>query len=149
MAVDLEASVSIVLAGGGLLTLGDAPYVIESITTPGRQWRRATVEGRYQHGRALLGAVLEAATLVIDVRVQAANWVAEQSALGTLINAVSRRSYLVDVEIDGHVDEWTCEMADVALAESSLEKHLAMSGMQTYRLTIPAYPLPLPTLEIA
>ncbi|MCR6703157.1 MAG: hypothetical protein NVV66_00110 [Cellulomonas sp.] len=138
---DLAATV-VLAAGGAELELGDAPYVVESLAVPGRTWRRSTVEGRYQHGRAVLGVVLDTATISLDVRVEAATWTAQQDAYESLLSLVSRRVFTLTTNIEGHVEIWTCEPADVALANGDLEKHLVMAGMQTYRLTIPAVPVP-------
>jgi len=140
-APDLDAAVSITRGADPMLVLGDAPYVLVDLAPPARRWRRATVEGRYQHGRALVGSVLEQATIRLEVRVEAASWAALDTALTTLLAAVSQRSYETRITIGSTTDRWRCEPADVDYSGGALEKHLAMSAMQSYILTIPAYPV--------
>ena len=60
---DLDAAVT--FHGTSDLTITDtADYEVVSVVATGRSWRRRTAEGPYMHGRALLGAVLEAALRV-------------------------------------------------------------------------------------
>jgi hypothetical protein len=125
-------------------------YELVSVGGASRRWRRRTITGPYQHGQKTVGAVLDTGSLVIVVRCLGDSWVAVDSARASLFSAVSRFSYLVTVAVEGVVDQWVCEPADIALTSGdALNKFQVMASMQEYTLTIPVYPLPQRILEIA
>jgi hypothetical protein len=134
---DLDARVTIARTGGALV-LDEAPFELIGVGFNGRTWRRTTVEGKYQHGRALVGAVLDTRVLTVQVRCAGATWVAVQNRLQELMTAVSPMAYQVTVEIEGHVETVTCEPADVTPASGDvIDKFRAMARMQEYTLTMP------------
>lgn len=134
---DLDARVTIARTGGALV-LDEAPFELIGVGFNGRTWRRTTVEGKYQHGRALVGAVLDTRVLTVQVRCTGETWVAVQNRLQELMTAVSPMAYQVTVEIEGHVETVTCEPADVTPASGDvIDKFRAMARMQEYTLTMP------------
>ncbi|WP_169165092.1 hypothetical protein [Cellulomonas taurus] len=135
---DLDARVTIARLGGSALVIEDAPFELIAVGTGARTWRRTTVEGKYQHGRALVGAVLDTQQLTVQVRCRGASWIAAQNRVNELIAAVSAFSYGVTVEIEGHRQTFVCEPADVTpMSGDVIDKHRAMRSMQEYTLTIP------------
>lgn len=134
---DLDARVTIARIGADLV-IDDAPFELIGVGFSGRTWRRTTVEGKYQHGRALVGAVLDARVLTAQVRCTGATWVAVQNRVQELMAATAPMAYQVTVEIEGHVETVTCESADVVPASGDvIDKHRAMESMQEYTLTMP------------
>jgi hypothetical protein len=140
----LSVSVQISRASGGPLQLSNpGVYEVVAIGPGARQWRRHTVEGRYAHGRALVGAVLETMVVPVVVRVYGASWAQVSTRAKTLVDAVSQRSYTVTVNIDGVVSTWACEPADVSIVGGDAwQKFHAMARMQEYQLMIPRHPIP-------
>lgn len=136
MAADLDAACTI--AG---INLASAGYELVAVGAPGRRWRRRIAEGPYQHGRVLLGAVLESQTLTIVVRCKGATWSEAVTKANALISAVSALSYAATVTIEGVTTTYACEAADVAMASGdTLDKFRAMAGMVEYQLTVPVAP---------
>lgn len=134
---DLDARVTIARTGGDLV-IDAAPFELIAVGVGGRTWRRTTVEGKYQHGRALVGAVLDTQTLTIQVRCTGASWVAAMNRLQELTAAVSVFAVEVTVEIEGRTDTYVCEPADITPASGDvIDKFRAMANMQEYTLTMP------------
>lgn len=118
-------------------------YEVIAFGAGARAWRRDTVEGRYQHGRVLIGAVLASTTAVLQVRVLGATWEEVTTRSTTLVDAFSQLAYSLTVTVEGVTTTLACEAADIALLGGDvLQKHHAMSGMQEYQLTIPRHPVP-------
>lgn len=142
---NLTVSAQVSRTSGGPLQLSNpGVYEVVSVGPGGRSWRRHTVEGRYQHGRRLIGAVLETGTAVLVVRVYGSSWSQVSSRATTLINAFSAQSYTLQVTINGVTTQWECEPADVSLVGGdSWQKFHAMSNMQEYQILIPRHPKPL------
>ena len=143
MSADLDASVTFSRAVGGPLELAeDAGFILVAIGTPTRVWSRRTVEGRYQHGRRLVSAVLAQGTLKVQVRVVGTTWVQAAGRWNTLLAAVSARSFTATVTIEGVSDVYTCEPADTTLAAGeNLDPLALMLAQQEYVLTVPVMPL--------
>lgn len=140
---DLDVQISI-LHPGGEVVIDEAPYELVGFGPGGRSWRRTFVEGRYQHGRALVGAVLDTRTLVVHVRVRGASWAAVTEAYETLAAAVSQFTYYVTATVEGETTIYDCEPGDIAMVSGdTLSKFHAMAGMQEYVLTIPCKPVPV------
>jgi hypothetical protein len=134
---DLDAQVT--FSGDTDLTITDGDdYELVSVVATGRSWRRRTVEGTYMHGRALLGAVLDAGTLTVQVRCKGDSWVSTANRYQELLPYVTPLSYEVTVTIEGVATTYTCEPADV---EAPLEKFSAMAKLLDVTLTIPVSPL--------
>ncbi|QZN86875.1 hypothetical protein [Cellulomonas sp. C5510] len=134
---DLDARVTIARPGDDLV-LNEAPFELIGVGFGGRTWRRTTVEGKYQHGRALVGAVLDTTVLTVQVRCLGSSWIAAQNRVTELMAAVSPFDYQVTVEIEGHVSTVHCEPADVTPASGDvIDKFRAMQSMQEYTLTMP------------
>lgn len=147
MRTDLPVSCTISRPSGGPLEL-QAPgtYEVVGLGPGGRSWRRHTVEGRYQHGRALLGAVLDTMTVALVVRVYGASQSQISTRAQTLITAVSQMSYTVSVTLGGTGSvnyQWKCEPADVQIAGGEFDKYHLMAGHQDYVLSIPRDPNPV------
>ncbi len=141
MADDLDASVAFSSPDGPLVVPTDGAYRLVELGVTPRRWRRNTVEGRYQHGRALVGAVLEQGLLTVRVVALGASWVAAANRLDELTAVVSQHRYTATVTVAGRVDVWTCEPADMALADrETWEKHMLMASQQEYVLSIPVSP---------
>lgn len=138
---DLDAQVTIHSPGADVVI--DSPgFELVAVGAGGRTWRRTTVEGRYQHGRALLGAVLATESLTLLVRVRGVDWIAAQNRYTELAAAVSRYSYPVTVVIEGRTDTYTCEPGDIRMVSGdTLSKFHAMASMQEYQVTIPYAPV--------
>lgn len=135
---DLDARVTITRAGNTSLVIDDGSFELIAVGTGGRTWRRTTVEGKYQNGRALVGAVLDTQQLTVQVRCRGVTWVAAQNRVNELIAAVSQFTYGVSVVIEGYTQAFVCEPADVApMSGDVIDKHRAMRSMQEYTLTIP------------
>lgn len=134
-----DLDVSCTIAG---INLDSTGYELVAVGAPGRTWRRRTVEGTYQHGRALLGAVLATQTLQIVVRCTGTTWSGAVTKANALITAVSALSFTATVTIEGVTTTYRCEAADVALASGdTVEKFRAMAGMVEYQLQVPVAPL--------
>lgn len=119
-------------------------YEIIAFGPGGRSWRRDTVAGRYQHGRALLNAVLETGTAVLQVRVHGATWTQVVNRAQVLVDAFSQLAYTLSVTIDGASSTMTCEAADISLmGGETFQKHHAMAQMQEFQLIIPRNPVPV------
>jgi|SRR5690606_41624779 len=108
-----------------------------SFTAGERAWRRTVVEGKYTHGRALIGAVLETETLMVAVRFTGDSWTQVMNRAQTVIGAFSQRVYTLTWTVEGRTVEYTCEPADVRF---DLEKFRAMALMQEVTFTVPARP---------
>lgn len=142
MSADLDTSVTFSLATGSLVLDEAGGYTLVSVGTPNRTWARRTVEGRYQHGRRLVSAVLQTPNVVVQVRVSGSSWVQAASRWNALLAAVSQRSYTTTVVIEGVTSVYTCEPADTALASGQdLDPFALMANQQEYALTIPVMPL--------
>lgn len=141
--IDLDASLTFTAGGVDLPVDESAGLVLVRVGITPRRWRRHTVEGRYQHGRALLGAVLEQATLTARVRATGDTWPAAAASWNTLVEVVSQHAYTATVVVESAATTLACEPADIALAsgDDMWEELELMSAMQTFVLTIPARPL--------
>jgi hypothetical protein len=139
--VALPASLVISRTGTDLTIDPTTDIRLVTFGVSGRSWRRTAIEGRYQHGRALLGAVLDARSLTFVVRVKGSTWIAAQNNYAELETALSQFTYTVTATIDGRVDVYTCEPADITLAGGTLNKHQAMRHRQEYEVTIPVSPV--------
>ncbi|MCR6649700.1 MAG: hypothetical protein NVV70_16775 [Cellulomonas sp.] len=140
----MEAQVTISRPGTDLDLEDPGKFELVSIAMAGRSWRRYTVEGRYQHGRAFIGAVLDTATLVVVVRVLGASWSAVNTRRVALFDALAQPAYEVAVAVEGVTETWTAEPADIT---GGLDKFQAMASRQEYTLQIPVYPLSVPSSE--
>lgn len=137
MPTDLNTTVTI-SAPSGTLVMDTAPFELVAVGASGRTWRRRTVEGRYQHGHVLVGAVLAAESLTIHVRLRGATWVEVQNRYTELVEALSQFTYTVTVDMEGVVRTYTCEPGDIRLVSGdTLSKFHVMASMQEYLLTIP------------
>lgn len=142
MADELDAVITIATPGGDVV-LDAAPFDLVAFGAGGRTWRREVVEGRYQHGRALVGAVLATQSLSIHVRIVAATWAEVAAHYEELADAVSQFSYQVTAVVEGETTVYDCEPGDIAMVSGdTLSKFHAMAGMQEYLLTIPYAPNP-------
>lgn len=112
-------------------------FELVGVTRGGRQWRRRTVEGPFMSGRALLGAVVDTDTLIVEARITGATWTAVMNAYNTLLGAVSRMSYQVVVAVQGHSQTVVCEPADVV---APVEKFRLHANMLEVTLNIPCDP---------
>lgn len=137
-ALMLDAQVTISAPGEDLELETPGVWELVSIQMPARTWRRNTVEGSYQHGRALVSAVMESATLTVVVRCLGDSWEDVEDARKALFGALAQRAYTVTVKVEGEIGTWDAEPADIT---GGLEKFQAMAGMQEYVLTIPVYPI--------
>ncbi|GEA81411.1 hypothetical protein [Cellulomonas uda] len=95
------------------VTIGSTPWELVALTLPARTWRRRVVEGGYQHGRALIGAVLETGKLTVTARLSGTTWTQVDARLNTLTGATSQRTYTATVTIGGVARVFECEPADV------------------------------------
>lgn len=133
-----------VLVNGSLQLSNPGVYEIVTVGPGERAWRRTTVEGKYQHGRKLIGAVLDTGSVTMVVRVYGNTWNVVNTRAKTMIDAVSRPSYTLQVTLDGVVNQWTCEPADISLVGGGgWQKFHAMARMQEYQLIIPRDPVPV------
>lgn len=127
-----------------LLLNDDGVYKIVSAGPGGKSWRRITAEGRYQHGRALIGAVLEQTTAPLVIRVYGDTWSHVSNRAQVLIDAFSQRSYLLTIEIDGVESQWRCEPATINIVGGdNWQKFHAMAGLQEYQISVPRDPVPV------
>lgn len=134
---DLDAAVT--FHGTSDLSITDtADYEVVSVVATGRSWRRRTAEGPYMHGRALLGAVLEAGTLTVVIRCKGATWTATTNRLTELLAYVTPLQYTVTTTVEGVTTTYTCEPADV---DAPMDKFFAMAKRLDVTLTIPVSPI--------
>lgn len=134
MALDVQVGV---ITPGGILFLESATSDLVSVSKGDRVWRRHTVEGRYQHGRALIGAVLSSDTLNITVRFKGSSLTAAMNAYQAAVAAFSQHSYSVVVEVEGWTTTYWCEPADVS---APLEKFRAMADLHEATFSVPVDP---------
>jgi len=144
VAADLDARITIPTTGTDIVIAvpdaagGTTGFELIAVGLPLPTWRRTTAEGRYQHGRALLGAVRDQGTIHARVRTTGPTWIACQNRLTELITALAA-SVTVTVTVAGHVSSWRCEPADFANANGDYMDELrAMACQQEWELTIPA-----------
>lgn len=140
---DISVSVKVSRASEGPLELDNPAGGYEVVEQgPGaRTYRRSVIEGRYVHGRTLLVSTLETRTLVMVVRVLGDNWQQVRTRAQVLIDAVSQHAYTITADIDGVVDTYVCEPADVALAGADTwSKFHIMANQHEYVLSIPYDP---------
>lgn len=138
----MDAQVTLGTGPGALILEDPGRFELIGVGVGALTWRRSTVEGRYQHGRKLTGAVLDTRTLTVQVRCLGDSWVAVQNRFNDIIAAVSD-PFTATVVVDGRTEHWACEPADITpLAGDVVDKFRAMAHMQEYALTIPVYPLP-------
>lgn len=147
MRTDLPISCTVSRTSGGPLQLqSPGTYEVVDLGLGARSWRRTTLEGRYQHGRALLGAVLDTMTIPLVVRVYGASVQEVSTRAQTLIAAVSQQAYTITCVLGGTgaaTFTWSCEPADVQLAGGSVNKFQLMQHQQEYVLAIPRDPIPI------
>lgn len=142
--VDILNVAGSVSRSGGALNLESGGYEIVAVGPGGRSWRRSTVEGRYQHGRALIGAVLEQGALPLVVRVKGSSWSQVSNRAQALVDAFSQTSYTLTITIENVTNRWRCEPADIQIAGGDeFQKFHAMANQQEYVLSIPRDPIPL------
>jgi hypothetical protein len=141
---DLTITATVSRTSGGPLSLEDpGVYEIIAFGPGGRSWRRTTVESRFQHGRALLGAVLDTSTAILQVRVKGTSFTQVANRAQTLVDAFSQLTYTLTVTVDGASFSFACEAAEIApLGGDLLQKYHAMARMQEYQLVIPRHPVP-------
>lgn len=138
------ADLTVSVQAAGLQLSQPGTYEVVSIGPGGRSWRRHTVEGRYQHGRKLVGAVMETGAAILVVRVYGNSWASVNARATAMIEAFSNRSYTLKVTINGMTHEWLCEPADISLVGGDVwQKFHAMSNMQEYQIMVPRSPVPL------
>lgn len=110
-----------------------------------RTFRRSTVEGPFQAGRRLLGAVLDVRSISGAVRVYGASWTEVRTNAEEMFAALSQRSFLITETIDSAVSQYICEPADIAfVGGDTYQKHHIIRKMQEYVLSIPFDPLGSP-----
>jgi len=134
---DITAQVT--LSGPPSLTLEHpGQYELIGVGLGGRQWRRATVEGRYQNGRVLLGAVLETQILTVQVRCLGSSWTAVNNRRQDLFEALQHMSGTVTVTINGVTNTYTCEPADITPGSGDvLDRFRVIANMEEFVLSIP------------
>lgn len=137
MPSDLEAQVLI-----GDLAIGPAPRELIAVGVTGRSWRRTTVEGRYQHGRALVGAVMDTPTLTVIVRCTEASWADVATQRRLVEAATSHLTYTASVTLAGVTDTYDCEPADITYIDGpTLDGWHVRACVQDLTLQIPIRPL--------
>jgi len=141
------------MAVDGTLTFsGPTPLVVTSPVAAGvelidwgvagRSWRRRTVEGAYQHGSALVTATLADAQITVRVRCKGGSWADACVHRDLLFAAVAQRSYTLTCDVEGVVDVWACQPADIVpIAGNVIGPEWVELAEQEYVLTIPAYPV--------
>lgn len=139
--MDLDAQATISLPAGTLDLDTPGAFELVEIGMSGRTWRRTTVDGPFMHGRVLVGAVMDTATLTIIVRTRGATWVAAMNRAQELFDALAQHTYTVTTVIAGRTDVHVCEPADIRLVSGdTISKFHAMAQMQEYLVTIPITP---------
>ncbi len=138
----LDITVSLSRTVGGPLVVDEAHgYTWTTFGVLPRRWRRRFVQGRWQNGRRLVSAVLDQSQISGRVKVSGATWVAANGAVNTLVAALSQRSYLATVVLEGVTYEFDCEPADWALAGGEAwDPVQLMDSEQEYAVTIPVMP---------
>lgn len=117
------------------VTIGSTPWELVALTLPAWTWRRRVVEGGYQHGRALIGAVLETGKLAVTARLSGATWTQVDARLNALTAATSQRAYTATVTIGGVDRVFECEPADVYAED--VDRSLTAVPLQSVTLEVP------------
>lgn len=120
------------------VVVGAAPIELVGIGESGRTWRRHTAEGRYVHGRTLIGAVMETPTLNVVLRITGDTWTAVANRRNSVLAAVSQLSYTATLTIAGVTTTYACEPADVF--ESKFDHWKVEAKVREMSLTIPVAP---------
>lgn len=135
MADTLNAQVTVTGSPG--VSLQTAHSDLETVQVGSRTWRRTTVEGKYTHGRTLIGAVMETEQLVIRAHFKAASWTAVMNLVAPVVAAFSQLSYTLTWTVEGRTVSYKCEPADITY---QMEKFRAMANIQELTFTIPVTP---------
>lgn len=120
------------------LVLGVYPFDVLALGVSDDTWRRRLVQGRYQNGRSLVGAVLDTPLLTIAARVTCAGWTETRAPMNALRTALRQRTYTATVVIGTSTDVYTCEPGDIASRSGEmLNPALVRAGIHEVLLTIP------------
>lgn len=138
-----ELTADVVLTNpSGSLTIGGTPRELIAVGVSGRSWRRRIVEGAYQHGRTLVGAVLATPTLTVIVRCTGATWADVATQRRLVEAATSHLAYTAAVTLAGATDTYDCEPADITYLDGpTLDGWHVRACVQDLTLQIPIRPV--------
>lgn len=119
----------------------DGVREVVSLTEGGVTWRRTTVSGKYQPGRALLQAVRDTATDVLVLRVYGTTGTQLANRVTEVVTAFAQFSYTVTLVIDGVTRIIDCEPADIqVVGDDTRRKGLRFALMRELQISIPRDP---------
>lgn len=114
---------------------------VVSIGAGGRTWRRKTVEGPFQPGRMLVGAVIDTGAVTGVVRVYGADWLEVRTRTQEMFEAFSQMRYMMMVTIEGVLDIYICEPADISIVGGDTwQKPQLYEAMQEFQFSAPYEP---------
>lgn len=134
--------------GAGVLNVNDGTtYVVFAFGLGGREWEYFAVKSRWVPGEVRVDAHLEEASRILGVRVKGASVGAMNTAIDTLIDALSQSTYTVTSTIDSASYVWNdCGQASMvnvprgSTEQGSLDRFGLMARQQDLLFTIPCDP---------
>jgi hypothetical protein len=125
------------------LTLSEAngyKVLYRGLGHPSGAWRRGYASSPWVDGQLLTSAVLDQATLDLQVLVSASTASILRTRITAMHTAVSQFTYTVTVTLNSVANIWTADPADWSLDGGSWETPLLSRHMQRVNLAIPVYP---------
>jgi hypothetical protein len=124
----------------GIGTDVSAGLFVQSVTRPGRTWRRSRVTADWLDGAPQVSAVLDITEVALTVAARAATAADLQALRDDLDDAVSQWSFLLSLTEDGVTRTYSADCADVTW--QPYQRGMAAALVATASLTIPVHPIP-------
>lgn len=139
--IALSVTVTRTELGLGDLEINDGTtYICTPKLDPGAvSYRREQVKSPFVDGTFTISRVKDQTEFQLVVDVLGSTHSAMQSAVGTLIDAMTQDEFTLKVVIDGATYSWTCEAGDYAMGWSNA--HFA-STRTAVAFTLPRKPVP-------
>lgn len=111
----------------------------DAMGRPGKEWDKQYADKGLYHGRLLVGATLEQATLPVRIYARSTTTSGLETLQASLEAALGQFTYTATVTIDGAAKVWTCDPGDVQWAD--LDSGMVAAKMAVASVSIPVYPI--------
>lgn len=123
------------------LTLTAGAYELVMPNVPDLEWRRNTVEGRYQAGERLVNAVPVAALIGWVIRCKGDAWTDVDTAIADMYATLAQFEYTVTETIAGVVTVWeNCQPATIRPLNNRRTSGEVASGVADFDIQIRCTP---------